>query len=353
MSYFVGFLSLIGLLRSHHDPTYPIYLAPWGVSGLSTCDPDRDPCLLVSDVQDGVGRYCLVTETEATSFTGTSSESTAIKQRIEREFGFAVEDAVISLPTQNFLHVAGTHAVILPVELWHPKTASTAPEINERGRARYEAIRPILDDLSRTTEAVQARAGEVGVGVSTLYAWLKRYDPKLGPASLSGSRRRDVPRTSTSGSSKSDNDDADKQSNAQHGPTYWLHVESRDDWIADKVAQFNVIGVEDRMCPLAELAVPGDIVITYVKGRGFADIRRVCDGGLIPLNGQVQYTDGIFPYVLRTEPVTVLPFDKHVPVGSLGNERHAKRLQFRNSLQRLAPEDGKYFEMVLREHAAA
>ena len=179
--------------------------------------------------------------------------------------------------------------------------------------------------------------------------WLTRYDPRVGAASLSGSRRRRVPPTDASKSGNKGGEPTDDP----HSPAYWLRVESPDNWIADKVAKFLVIGIGDQMRALAELAKRGDIVITYVKGRGFADLRRVKDGGLIPFDGQTPYTDGIFPFALRTESVMVLPFDKHFMVGSLSNCGSIGKVQLRKPLQQLAQGDGMLIEEGVRAHAAA
>lgn len=347
--YFIGYLSLEGLLKTHRDEKSPIYLAPWGAPG---GDPLRDPRVLAADMQDGFGRYCLMTETEAAAFTGTAADCESIKKRIKSEFHLSVEDAVLSLPTHYYLQVAGG-GTLLPGDTSANPPAIPMPDVDERGRARYEAIRPLLDAPARTTAAVRARAKELNIGASTLYAWLNRYDPKVGAASLSGSRRRRVPSPEGNKSGASGDGGAQESSDGPPGPAYWLRVSSPDNWIADKVAQFRIIGVEDQKRPLAALAKPGDIVITYVKGRGFADLRRVKDGGLISLDDLVAYTDGDFPFALRTEPVTVLPFDKHVPVGSLNSAGSTSRVQLRNPLQQLAPGEGMRIEEVLRARAAA
>lgn len=50
---------------------------------------------------------------------------------------------------------------------------------------RYMAIQPLLGGR-RDVIAVQARAFELGVGVSSMYRWLQLFDPRIGPSSVSG-----------------------------------------------------------------------------------------------------------------------------------------------------------------------
>lgn len=347
--YFIGHLSLEGLLKTHRDEKSPIYLAPWGLPG---GDSARDPSVLAADMQDGLARYCLMTKSEAVAFTGSGADCESIKKRIESEFQLSVESAMLSLPTHQYLQVAGG-ITLLPSGMTACPPIIYKSDMDERGRARYDAIRPLLDAKVRTTAAVSARAKELNIGASTLYSWLNRFDPKVGALSLCSSGRRRIPsHERTKAGAGCDVDTQESPVDASN-PAYWLRVETPDNWIADKVAQFRIIGVKVQKRKLAELAKPGDIVITYVKGRGFADLRRIKDCGLIPLDDLVAYTDGDFAFALRTEPVTVLPFHKHVPVESLNSEVANSKGQLRKSLQQLSPGEGIRLEMALRERAAS
>mgnify|MGYP000583696683 CR=1 FL=1 len=152
--YFIGHLSLEGLLKTHRDEKSPIYLAPWGLPG---GDSARDPCVLAADMQEGIARYCLMTQSEAVAFTGSGADCESIKKRIERKFQLSVEDAVLSLPTHHYLQVAGG-GTLLAGDMTACPPIIPKPDMDERGRARYEAIRPLLDAQVRTTAAVSARA---------------------------------------------------------------------------------------------------------------------------------------------------------------------------------------------------
>jgi hypothetical protein len=96
----------------------------------------------------------------------------------------------------------------------------------------------------------------------------------------------------------------------------------------------------------ARTVEPGDLILTYVKGRGFADIRRVVKKGLVALRGRVPYTDGVFPHAIETKAVRVLPFDDHVPAEGLASKlkicsdgSHWKHA-FRQSIRRIDGSDG-------------
>ena len=273
--YFIGHLSLEGLLKTHRDEKSPIYLAPWGLPG---GDSARDPCVLAADMQEGIARYCLMTQSEAVAFTGSGADCESIKKRIESEFQLRVEDAVLSLPTHHFLQIAGG-GTLVPGEVSASLPLISKSDIGERGRARYDAIRPLLDAQVRTTAAVSARAKELNIGTSTLYAWLNKFDPKRGAVSLCGSRRRRVPRLEEAKQGGSGNRGAQDSSVDTPAPAYWLRTESPDNWIAEKVAQFRIIGVEVQKSKLAELAQPGDIVITYSRPGKACALRWHCERG--------------------------------------------------------------------------
>jgi hypothetical protein len=347
MAYFVGFAALDDMLQSHKDRTTPVYVAPWR-------NPNTGPeteYVLVSDVQDGVGRYCLLPSEQVRGSIAASETETPldrVRRHIEQRFGLPVEPAAISLPALHLLRLAGD-AGVLTVGASEVLPPSASGLIDDTAQRRYEAIRPLIKSHGRDQSAVKARAAEVGVGVSTLYAWLSRYDPRIGPRSLSGSRRRRFPGSGGGREGESSKDGPD--------PAYWLRGETPDNWIADKCAQFRLVGIEEQNRHLAESVRPGDIVITYVRGR-FADLRRVQAQGLVPLGEQVRYTDGVLSYGLRTEPLAVLPFDQHVPARAIVNvvpmlqSVRGRRASTKGMLRQLGPQEGRIIEQALLARVA-
>lgn len=347
MAYFVGFAELDELLQSHMDTDSPIYVAPWSHPGAAG---EKD-FLLVSDVQQGVGRYCLMPVAKVSDFiapvAGENAQH-AMTRHIQQRFGLHVEPAALSLPVLHLMRLAGDKGMLTLGAAELP-AQSIGGTVDETAQRRYEAILPLVGKSRRDQSAVKARAAELGIGVSTLYAWLARYDPNIGPASLSGPRRRRFPGSGSAREGESDQDPPD--------PVYWLIETTADNWIADKVADFRLVGIEEQNRPLAESVRPGDIVITYVRGR-FADLRRVQAQGLVPLGDQVRYTDGVLPYGLRTVPLAVLPFDQHVPARALGTvvpilQSVKKGRSARNGvLRQLAAQEGRIIEQALLTRAA-
>jgi hypothetical protein len=165
-----------------------------------------------------------------------------------------------------------------------------APDCDDAGMRRYRAIRPFLDPRKRGKAALEWRAKQLDVGLSTLYRWLQRYDPKIGPKSLAGSRKRCVAVATREKPAKAGGKIATGRKSAdatavEIKANYWLSVETPDNWIADKVTGFSLMGIADRKKALAQTVEAGDLILTYVKGRGFADIRRVVTKGLVALRG--------------------------------------------------------------------
>jgi hypothetical protein len=165
-----------------------------------------------------------------------------------------------------------------------------APDCDDAGMRRYRAIRPFLDPRKRGKAALEWRAKQLDVGLSTLYRWLQRYDPKIGPKSLAGSRNRCDALATREKPAKAGGKIATGRKSAdatavEIKANYWLSVETPDNWIADKVTGFSLMGIADRKKALAQTVEAGDLILTYVKGRGFADIRRVVTKGLVALRG--------------------------------------------------------------------
>lgn len=355
MSHFIGYSSLKDLLDSHADKDAPIYLARWGSPPLMPNGVKHESLILISDLKDGIGRYCLLTEDAAEKLVGSGFEFDAFKRYIKETYGLFAEEAAISLPSMNFMLISGGYGAVLASDYFGQSNldAQAFPiEIDDRAKSRYEAIKPLLNDAARTTEAVKNRAKELGIGASTLYAWINRYNPRIGAASLSGSRHRRVPQRATKGAKKNNRKGSKEPAEGPPARSYWLRVDSPGNWIADKLAKFQVVGIQDKQKRLAERAQPGDMVITYIKGRGFADLRLVTLGGVIPLNDAVQYTDGIFPFALRTEPIAVLPYDKLVPAELIPHYAKGPAIQFCNPLQLIPSGNGLCIEKVMRAQAS-
>lgn len=223
-----------------------------------------------------------------------------------------------------------------------PPYATVGLDIKEIAQVRYSAIAPILAAPRKERRAtLLQQAGTLGIGRSTLYRWLCQYDPKVGIESLVAERRR-VP-SAIAAYADSANDDSYL--------TYWMVPTTADNWIADKTENFCWTGIDTQYVEAAERMTAGDLIVTYVSGRGFSDIRRVVRRGTEVFAGQVPYTDGPIGFVIETRPVNVLHFDQHIkkPVAhqKLGVSSLSPRVTRAGSVHRLRGKDGAALDALI------
>jgi hypothetical protein len=128
-------------------------------------------------------------------------------------------------------------------------------------------------------------------------------------------------------------------------PRHFLSIESHCNWIADADSGFFLLGVSERKRQFAETLCKGDYIVTYVKSRGFADVRCVTGDCLVPLMGRVAY-DEPFTHGLETKPIAVLHPNYHIPAEPLEDrlafvaERANWKHCLQHSLRRITQEDG-------------
>lgn len=126
-------------------------------------------------------------------------------------------------------------------------------------------------------------------------------------------------------------------------PRHFLNVESYSNWLADQANGFLLLGISERKRELAETVRKGDYIVTYVKDKGFADVRYIAGENLVSFANSSAY-DEIFPCALETKSIAALHSSRHIPAEIL-----ADRLSFaaahwkhpiQQSLRLITQEDG-------------
>ena len=92
---------------------------------------------------------------------------------------------------------------------------------------------------------------------------------------------------------------------------YVLNVEGVLNWNADKAASFSTLGFSD-LRSFFESLTTGDVIITYVKGHGFVDLREIAVPGVLKLGLKGHYPEGAFPWQIRTRPVACIALNEAV-----------------------------------------
>jgi hypothetical protein len=136
--------------------------------------------------------------------------------------------------------------------------------------------------------------------------------------------------------------------------SFWLIVETHDNWLVDRKSGFRTFGLPESKRPLALQLAMGDILLVYISSKrsAFAGARRIEKAGVDKLGLKGEY-DRSFPICLATSPIISLDEPQWVSVRSL--KGHLSFLQgphwsqfFRTSLRRLRDEDGARVLAALR-----
>lgn len=137
-------------------------------------------------------------------------------------------------------------------------------------------------------------------------------------------------------------------------PQYVLNVEGVANWKIDLAAGFTTLGLSDRRKGAFSKLDKGDVLITYVTGTGFVDLRQIEVRGVEPVVTESNYPMGTFPWRVRTRLIVSAGLDRALsphdfPQTSLcaGDWRY----RFRQSGRLLDAADGRLISQAV--HAAA
>ena len=128
-------------------------------------------------------------------------------------------------------------------------------------------------------------------------------------------------------------------------PRHFLSVQSYSNWLADQANGFLLLGISEHKREFAETVCRGDYIVTYVKDKGFADVRCVTGDTVVQFGNTAAY-DEAFPYALETKPIASLHSSRHIPADILaerltftGKHTHWKH-PVGHSLRLITQEDG-------------
>jgi predicted RNA-binding protein len=107
--------------------------------------------------------------------------------------------------------------------------------------------------------------------------------------------------------------------------TYWLIVETPENWNADKNRSFSSLGISDRFKVAAQRMKPGDLVISYVsRAQAFADVRKVESSKPKRATRELGY-DRPFQWEIGTAPLITLTRENWVGIHPLVEELELTR----------------------------
>ena len=132
---------------------------------------------------------------------------------------------------------------------------------------------------------------------------------------------------------------------------YVLNVESFENWVIDKKNGFEYLGITDRKRRFFEHLSLDDLLLTYVKRKGFLDIRQISSPDVGKLGIRSPYPDGIFPWRIGTKLVAALDDEMAISPNDL---KHTKlcdghwRYRFQNSGRFIDENDGRTIEKAIK-----
>lgn len=137
---------------------------------------------------------------------------------------------------------------------------------------------------------------------------------------------------------------------------YFLIVERPENWDVDMKAGFVHFGLPERKRTFGQALKAGDLLFGYVSGglSAFADVRQVVRDGLRGRSKHLAY-DEIYPWLVETRPLVVLPRERWVPVQQLLPELRLTRGQsswrqlFRVTIREIDEHDGMVLRNAIRQ----
>ncbi|MES2355261.1 MAG: hypothetical protein V4568_12855 [Pseudomonadota bacterium] len=105
-------------------------------------------------------------------------------------------------------------------------------------------------------------------------------------------------------------------------PRHFLSIENHSTWMISQDSGFLLLGVSDDNGEFAATLCRGDYIVTYIKDKGFVDIRCVTGDRLVPLTNAAIYGE-CFPHAIETKPIAVIHSEQRILP-----ERFADRLEF-------------------------
>jgi len=105
-------------------------------------------------------------------------------------------------------------------------------------------------------------------------------------------------------------------------PRHFLNIESHLNWMASQDNGFLLLGVSDDNREFAATLCRGDYIVTYIKDKGFVDIRCVTGDLLVTVKNSTMH-DKSFTHAIETKPIAVIHSEQRILP-----ERFADRLEF-------------------------
>jgi hypothetical protein len=143
---------------------------------------------------------------------------------------------------------------------------------------------------------------------------------------------------------------------AEYVKKYVLNVERIANWEADQTAGFSHLGLSDRRRKLFESLREKDIIVTYVSGNGFVDVREILKSGVSKLGIKGNYPDGAWPWLIHTRLIANVGLEKAISPRLLSNTKLCAgewRYRFQQSGKLLEPKDGKIIADAIIKVASA
>jgi len=98
--------------------------------------------------------------------------------------------------------------------------------------------------------------------------------------------------------------------------TYWLFVESKHNWLEDKINNFQFLGIDSKKFIKCKFLI-GDKIVTYIRGeKKFADLREIVDVSLYETPVEIKY-DRNFQYSLKTKSIIFSEEKDWIPLKNL------------------------------------
>jgi hypothetical protein len=139
-----------------------------------------------------------------------------------------------------------------------------------------------------------------------------------------------------------------------HLKRYVLNVERIANWTADKEGGFSYLGLSDGRKAFFATLKEGDVIVTYVKGTGFVDVREIATPGVLKLGIKGHYPEGAWPWQVRTRLVACAGIENAIRPTSLSNTRLCSgqwRYRFQRSGTPIDDNDGRIIAESIRNAA--
>jgi len=136
---------------------------------------------------------------------------------------------------------------------------------------------------------------------------------------------------------------------------YILNVEGIPNWRTDQAASFKILGISDRRRTFFSSLSVSDVIVTYVKGTGFVDIREIAEVGVFKLGLKGEYPDGAWPWHVRTRLIVSVGLGRAISPNEFPNTRLCAgswRYRFQQSGRLIDAHDGRIIAAAVQERAS-